>query len=1030
MAQFTPEEEQDIIRRYNAAFAAGIPINARLAKDVRDLEVGIKGYTDAVDQKTKEVIASLSKLAINSADGKAGLALYSEITQKGLEAVGTWAEKLPLFGKAAKLLGESAAQYVASVTEIAEAQNKAAKELSQSGLVVGMTDTFKNLDSSGFIMPEIVKFTELAKENATTLALMGGTAATGFDEFIAVNHELTNGALMAKFTNMGMKVEDITESELQYIKLRQSTGSLNYAKDMTYSVEKYIEKHQLLTKLTGANSKQQASAYEKAMQLEQVAGRQAELQQTVDEGGTEAVAAQQELDRNEEVIKILSGIGGEGIDDMMEGIALLLSHANANPKYHQSGRLFKSAARLISEGVTDSTELVNAFINDAAKIKSAEIPITTVGGFEELFGAKFKGVLQLAANQGKDFTKSATTTKPLQADQAAGKLDRNTKNMAEATINLRRQAKNIDYFKDAGIKPVIAGFVKISGMEQQLKGFAAEMVGKKGQIGGGTTLMDKGKNFINSAADTAKSVANAVVNTITESLKSTATFGISDSRRFVNNAQKIEKENVAAKEVQNAIPLKKYDVGGYTGDPDTYVASSAPPTAPSMTATELAAKIISNKALVKEVKTEKTDDTESDIVSDTVSDTVTSSTTTEGYKQYLQSLSLKSTPTNTIDVATQAKQFIEQQGALAKSPATTTDVNNSDLITDVYDSPITTNPNITKTPSLGRMTAASDKSDTAITALTTGLSNNLQNNPKDSATVFPTVNDTTGYTQSQQPLSTTVTNKTNNTTDIGVMSPQVKKTVDTYSQLTQSGNFESLFGKFSTTPAPINKPPVADNVIENAKYGQLTQSGNFESLFGKLQTTSLANNKPSVDNSISSTDITKTTASTYGDLAKTGNFDSNFGSFKEMASTVLGVGGSVVSSTSDKFSQVFNIFPQLVNLFSKIGQSQTDFTNINSINIKDQLSNQQLMEQDAKKNLELVSKQQNNISDITNNLVTKGITPTQKSFKILRDMLELRSESSGARRLSSGGGTGAMGGMRPQQNRRKSSSFVTVKGSP
>ena len=104
---------------------------------------------------------------------------------------------------------------------------------------------------------------------------------------------------------------------------------------------------------------------------------------------------------------------------------------------------------------------------------------------------------------------------------------------------------------------------------------------------------------------------------------------------------------------------------------------------------------------------------------------------------------------------------------------------------------------------------------------------------------------------------------------------------------------------------------------------------------------------------------------------------------------------TAASSAFTRQSTDNNGYSQFTKEVERASMLQSAYTSTTANTSKEQLINQQLAKSDADKSLEINSAKLNSISELTTRLISKGINPTQKSFKMLSDMLELRSTAGG-----------------------------------
>jgi hypothetical protein len=510
MAKFTPEEAQAIVNRYNAALASGRPVTAALAKDMRDAATGIKDYSDSLHKKVNELKDAVIGVAKKLADGEEGLSVYSEATEAGGNALGAWAEKLPILGGAAKKLAESAGKYFAAAQKQGDEVFKNYRSMSQSGLVVGMTDTFANMQSAGYTMKEIGNFTNLMKTNATTLATFGGTAADGAKGFVEISRTLNTSQLMEQFGNMGMSIDNVNESSMNYMKFQQLSGSTKArtTKELAEGTRDYIEQQDRLSKLTGLNAEQQNAAYEKRLRMEQFNYNQQQLQRKINQGGAEGKEAELEYNRNREIMSMMEGAGADAQSD---GLAMLLSGAVNDPRYQQAALAFPQAHAAILAGEKSSSVLFGKMTSDAKKLADeGGTNLASMGTFNKTYG-DFGATAKLAGLAGKDMVAVSAEATATQNKQKTSAADPSTARYTKMKNNQRNTTQTADLFINKGVGPAVAALNKIAGVTQQVAGVAGQVAGKEGQMGGGTTLVDKTRGIVGAGKSSGSGDENARV---------------------------------------------------------------------------------------------------------------------------------------------------------------------------------------------------------------------------------------------------------------------------------------------------------------------------------------------------------------------------------------------------------------------------------------------------------------------------------------------------------------------------------------
>ena len=485
MAKFDPAEAQAIIDEYNQKLADGIPIDADLAKAMKDASTGIKNYTDNLKNSLDQLKGSALKMGSALIKGESGLSVYNDTVEAGGQALGDFAQKVPIVGDALKKAANAAAKAVTIINKQADALFQNYQDISRSGLVIGMSDTFKNLESAGYTVAEIKEFGTLMKENATTLATFGGTAAQGAKQFADVAETIKNSDLETNFMRMGMTVNDINSGVTNYIKIQQLSGSTRTQtnNELVESAKDFIMEQDRLTKLTGLNAEQQNKVYEHALAQEQFNAKTQELQQRADAGDESAKA---EIKRNKEIIEFAFAKGGQ---HMADDASQFLAGAVNSPGYQRFQRGLPKAAESITTGVMNAGVIQKQMVEGAKDTAGEQSMLGTVGKFSKTYGDMHE-YAKMAAGTVRDVTKSQETITAQQQDQIDA-VDSQTGSQVKLRQSQRDTTQSLDKLTNLGVKPVTAGFKALTSIAQQIIGTAGQVAGKEGQIGGGSTLLQK-----------------------------------------------------------------------------------------------------------------------------------------------------------------------------------------------------------------------------------------------------------------------------------------------------------------------------------------------------------------------------------------------------------------------------------------------------------------------------------------------------------------------------------------------------------
>ena len=485
MAKFSPEEAQAIIDEYNQKLKDKQPISDDLAKAMRDASTGIKNYTDNLKNSLDQVKDSALKMGKALVQGESGLSVYNDTIESGANAMGAWAQKIPILGGALNSAAKATAQAVVLINKQADTLFQNYRDISRSGLVTGMSDTFKNLESAGYTVAEIQEYGSLMKQNAQTLATFGGTAAQGAKQFADVAQSIHNSDLETNFMLMGMTVGDINSGVTNYIKVQQLSGStkVQSTEELKASAQEFIMQQDRLTKLTGLNAEQQNKVYEHALAQEQYNAKVQELQLQADTGNE---AAKAEISRNREIIEFAFAKGGQG---MADDAAQFLAGAVNSPGYQRFQRGLPKAAQSITNGVKNAGVIQQQMLEGSKDTAGEQALLGTVGNFNKNYG-NFNEYAKMASASINDATQANQTAIAQQEEQTSAN-DEAVSSSVKLRQNQRDATKSLDTMINKGVEPVAKGFATLTSTAQQLVGVAGQAAGKQGQIGGGTTLSDK-----------------------------------------------------------------------------------------------------------------------------------------------------------------------------------------------------------------------------------------------------------------------------------------------------------------------------------------------------------------------------------------------------------------------------------------------------------------------------------------------------------------------------------------------------------
>ena len=430
-----------------------------------------------------------------SADGAEGLTAYSDYTRAVTNAIGTAASLVPGTGELLQSFANAVGSVIIAIQKSGDAQFKAFRELSSSGLVMNMSDTFANLHGAGYTMAEMGKFTAIMKKNSTLFAALGGSAADGAKQFVDVATSIRESGLEEQYRNMGMSVDDINNSTAQYMKFQQLAGSgkKQTTAELTASISEYIDEQDRLTKLTGISAEAQNKANEHALSQEQYAAKNAELQARIEKGGPDAEVAKKEMSRNREVIAFVA----ENAKGHADNLNKVLAGAINDPGYQKFAQNFPNATAAIQSGLNDSVKIMQMMQQDAQRSAKTHAQLAISGLSDKLYGS-YSDTVHLAGISTDKMTEAKEKAFKTQTAQKEGAMDASTANMAKMNQAQRDVNQDVDKIVNTAVPTMISGIDKLAGMTAQLS-----------KMFGGINISELLSNFAGGAGGTSGSAGTA-----------------------------------------------------------------------------------------------------------------------------------------------------------------------------------------------------------------------------------------------------------------------------------------------------------------------------------------------------------------------------------------------------------------------------------------------------------------------------------------------------------------------------------------
>lgn len=468
---------QDYLEKQASMLEKGIISEKEYKDAVRDANVQMIGYSAALRASTQQLGTSILGLGSSMVKGAKGASVYNDSINSLADAFASLVSMIPFIGKVLGEAVKAGAKYVTAVNEQSDALFETYQGLTRSGLATGMRDVFDNMEGMGYTIKELGDMSALLKENSTTLANFGGTAAQGAKQFTEVASGIQNSEISQGLKRMGMSVDGINKSIAGYMRIQQTSGVLQKQtnEQLTSSAAAYIEQQDRLTKLTGIASEQQNQIVLNALADQRYAATQRELK---DDGTAKSAELAK---RNDDLLIMFTGQFGSKTARAFQDYASGMMNSEDAAKFQRS---FPEAAKMIRDGTATATEITQAASEDAIEVRSSYNSLAKGGVANEKLTDYAEIVKGSGANLKQTAQEKEEAAKKEQKDQKEGK-DKGVKNMVDLTTAQRNQTQAFQKLVNNGIEPVTSGLSTVVEGITKVTGFTASVAGRKDQMGGG-----------------------------------------------------------------------------------------------------------------------------------------------------------------------------------------------------------------------------------------------------------------------------------------------------------------------------------------------------------------------------------------------------------------------------------------------------------------------------------------------------------------------------------------------------------------
>ena len=442
---YTPEEIAQIFEAYNDAIQKNIPIGKDLAQQMKDATLGVKNYTQQLNQSLKQLGTSFKTLGSDIAKGEKGASVFNGVLSSGADAVSNYAAKFGPAGQAIGLFTKATMAYVGAVNKQADALYKSYKDISRAGVVGagGMKEVYSSMQQFGYTIDELGDFGALMKSNSEVLAKFGGTAFNGAEQFANLADQIHSSDIGKNLMLMGVSVDEINKGAAGFLKQQTNLGrnSAGMQKTLATETAKYLENLEAVARLTGQSREQLQQKQEDAQAEQQFAAKQFELKKRALAGDK---AAEKELQKLEFLNENLSG------EMRMDVIRSFAGDVAASGKLMTA---MPGVYQMFGDATKDGADVMFEITKNAGRAQNDFNKAYQMGfGTDFLYGFKEMGQIQA------QFGKAADPEAIRDMMEAARKNSKTTNEATKTQVDIekaqRNASNNMQDFLNLGINPV------------------------------------------------------------------------------------------------------------------------------------------------------------------------------------------------------------------------------------------------------------------------------------------------------------------------------------------------------------------------------------------------------------------------------------------------------------------------------------------------------------------------------------------------------------------------------------------------
>jgi len=264
-----------------------------------------------VDSAAGTVVGGMGNFVGSMNAGAQGMSAYSGMVSAGAKALSTLTGESGTAGKILGGLATATGGVTTAIFKQSDALFKSYQDISTIGAAgsSGMQGVFDNMQKFGYSIEELPKFGALLAQSSESLAAFGGTVQQGVKQFAGVAEGIQRSGIQTEFERLGMSVDSINKGMAGYLRVQTQAGAAQGKTnaELTAGAAAYIREMDIMTKLTGKSAESMQKEQEERINNERYAIHQRELQQAVQRGGEEGLAAAKQLAEEDKILKQTSG---------------------------------------------------------------------------------------------------------------------------------------------------------------------------------------------------------------------------------------------------------------------------------------------------------------------------------------------------------------------------------------------------------------------------------------------------------------------------------------------------------------------------------------------------------------------------------------------------------------------------------------------------------------------------------------------------------------------------------------------------